>query len=79
MWNQTERERERQRENIRDGKDTESIEKNSRFVVARGWWWGQKGLDEGGQKAQTSSYKIKIIGNIMYNTMTIINIAVWHI
>ena len=33
-------------------------EKGTRFVVTRGRIWGDRGLDEGGQKAQTCSYKI---------------------
>ena len=35
------------------------MEKEIRFVVTRGRGWGEWELDEGGQKVQTGSYKIK--------------------
>ena len=34
------------------------IEKAIRLVVTRGTRWGLRELDKGGQKVQTSSYKI---------------------
>ena len=37
------------------------------------------GLNEGGQKVQASSYRIKNIKNVMYNRMTIVNTAVPYI
>ena len=37
---------------------TKLIEKDIRFAVIRGGNWGEVILDEGGQKAQTSRYKI---------------------
>ena len=36
-------------------------------------------LDEGNQKAQTSSYKINSTRDVMYNMINIINTAIWHI
>ena len=39
--------------------ETKLIDMENRLVVARGGWgWGPGKMDEGGQKAQTSSYKI---------------------
>ena len=41
-------------------KTNQLIEKEIRFVAARGRGWGQGYLDEGGQKVQTSSYRDEI-------------------
>lgn len=38
---------------------TSQLQKEIRFLVTTGGGWGQGELDEGGQKPQTSSYKIK--------------------
>ena len=37
---------------------TNKLTEEIRFVVTRGRGWGKAKLDEGGQKVQTSSYKI---------------------
>ena len=48
-------------------------------------WWvfknngGEGELDGGGQKVQTSSYEIKGTGDVLYNTMTVVNTAIWYI
>ena len=43
-------------------------------VLRRGWR-GAEGLDEGGEKVHSSGYKIYIL-KIVYNMMTLVNIAV---
>lgn len=48
-----------------------------RFVVTRGRGLGD--LGKGSQKVQTSSYRINKYSDEMYNTMTILNTAVWCI
>ena len=42
-------------------------EKEIRCVVTRGRSQGEGELDEGGQRVQTSSYKINMYRDIMYN------------
>ena len=44
----------------------ELIDTENRLVVARGVGWGVGEMGEGGQKVQTSSYKISH-GDVMYS------------
>lgn len=53
------------------------IEKEIKLVVIRVRGWGEVELEEGGWKAQTSSYKIN--NHVMYSMMTIANTAVGYI
>ena len=55
---------------------TKLIEKQIRFVVTRGGKWGEGELEEGGQKAQNTSYKIRRTRDTVYKMMTIVNTAV---
>ena len=54
------------------------IEKEIKSVATRGGGWGGKELNEGGQKVQTSSYKINKYKGIMYNMINIINLDVCY-
>ena len=41
-------------------KTNKLIEKEVRFVVTRGRYWGEGGLDKSSQKLQTTNYKISM-------------------
>ena len=45
-------------------------------MVTRGGKWGEGELEEGGQKAQNASYKIRRTRDTVYKMMTIVNTAV---
>ena len=52
-------------------KKTELIDSENRLVVAssRIWDGGKRGMNEGGQKTQTYSYKVNH-GEVMYSMVT---------
>ena len=61
-----------------ESKNTECIETKNRLVVARDRGGRTGEISEGGQKVQTSSFKISS-GKVMYSMVTRVNNTVLHI
>ena len=57
-------------------KTTRLIEKEIRLVVTRGGGLGERELEEGVQKVQTSSYKVNKYRDVIHNRMTLVSSAV---
>lgn len=57
----------------RGKKKDELIDTGNKSVVARGEGWGVGGMDEVGQRVQTTSYQINKPWDVLYSMVTVVN------